>query len=131
REALSSIRLPISGGEPLPQAIYDTFLNDYGMKILEGYGLTETSPITHWGTPHGHKIHSVGQSLPCVRTFIVDEHNRVLGPDQEGEIVLSGPNIMAGYYKLPDQTRQAIFELEAPADPANPGAGTERVRAFR
>jgi long-chain acyl-CoA synthetase len=123
KDTFSSIRLPISGGEPLPQAVYDAFLNDYGMKILEGYGLTETSPISHWSTPTRHRLHSVGQQLPCVRTFIVDDNGNILGDDQEGEIILSGSNIMKGYYKLPDQTDHAIFQLQLP--------GGDSVRAFR
>ncbi|MFW6060558.1 MAG: AMP-binding protein, partial [Phycisphaeraceae bacterium] len=59
----ASIRLPISGGEPLPDVIYEQCRERFGLQILEGYGLTETSPITHWSTPHAHKRHSVGTSV--------------------------------------------------------------------
>ena len=122
-ETFGSIRLPISGGEPLAQATYDAYLERYSLKILEGYGLTETSPATHWATPDRHRQHSVGQPLPGVGQYIVDDHDRVLGPNQEGEIILTGPTIMKGYYKLEDQTRGSIFDLKLP------DGGT--VRAFR
>jgi long-chain acyl-CoA synthetase len=119
-----SLRLAIAGGEPLPDAVYTQFLEQYQVKILEGYGLTETSPCTHWSTPWACKRHSVGKVLPRMRQFIVDEHDQVLAPNEEGEILLSGPNIMKGYYKLPELTDQAIVPL------IPPGA-TEPVRCFR
>lgn len=122
-----SVRFPVSGGEPLPRATYDTYLNDYGLRILEGYGLTETSPVTHWSTQHegGQKVGHVGRTLPCVKTYIVDEHNRPLGPNVDGEIIIVGPNVMKGYYKLPQQTGEVLFDFTTPAP------GGETVRAFR
>ncbi len=119
-----SIRLPISGGEPLPDATYQACLDRFDLEILEGYGLTETSPATHWSTPQHKRRHSVGLPLPGVRQFILDEHDHVLPPNEEGEIVLAGPHIMLGYYKMPDQTRRVIFELTPPGE-------NKPVRAFR
>lgn len=128
-ETFRSVRIPISGGEPLPRSLFDEYLTRFNLRILEGYGLTETSPITHWSTPDGHRLGAVGRQLPCTHTFIVDDQGKVLGEDQEGEIVLAGSNVMAGYYKLPEQTAATIFEMAAPPCPFTTGRGT--VRAFR
>lgn len=123
-EDFRSIRLAISGGEPLPESVYDAYLERFELEIFEGYGLTETSPATHWSTPEQHRLHSVGRSLPDVRQFIVDGQDRVLEADQEGEIILAGPVVMKGYYKQPDLTSEVIFDLEIPGQ-ENP------IRAFR
>ena len=113
-ETFKSVRLPITGGEPLPRATYDAYLEKYNLKLLEGYGLTETSPISHWSTPTGQRLGAVGRELPCTQTYIVDDHGKVLGRDQEGEIILAGGNVMKGYYKLPELTDAAIFTLTLP-----------------
>jgi long-chain acyl-CoA synthetase len=123
-EDFASLRIAIAGGEPLPDAIHSQFLERYNVRILEGYGLTETSPVTHWSTPGAHKHHSVGRPVPRMRQFIVDEHDNILGPNEEGEILLAGPNIMKGYYKLPELTDQAIVHLTPPGE-------SEPVRCFR
>lgn len=107
-EDFASIRFAISGGEPLPQDTFETFRNRFGVTIREGYGLTETAPISNWSTPWASKRHSVGKAIPGVGIIIVDDHDQVLPADVEGEILITGPNIMKGYYKLPEQT-QAVF----------------------
>ena len=113
-EDFSSIRMAISGGEPLPMAIYEAFHDRFNTRILEGYGLTETSPITHWSTPQANKLHSVGRALPGVHTVILDEHDRPLPPGEQGEICIAGPNVMQGYYHLPEETERAFVTLEEP-----------------
>lgn len=125
-EDWASLRYVISGGEPLPDAVFQGYKDKLGVEILEGYGLTETSPVTHWATPKNNKLHSVGRSLPRVQHFIVDDHSNVLGPNQEGEILISGPSVMKGYYQLPELTDQVIIDLDAPGVP-----GTGKVRCFR
>ena len=107
-EDFASIRFAISGGEPLPQVTFETFRDRFGVTIHEGYGLTETAPISNWSTPWASKRHSVGKAIPGVGIIIVDDHDQVLPADAEGEILITGPNIMKGYYKLPEQT-QAVF----------------------
>ena len=119
----SSLRYVICGGEPLPQSVFNGFQERFGVHLLEGYGLTETSPVTNWSTPEHNRLHSVGRALPRVRNFIVDDQGRPLGPDQEGEILIAGPNVMLGYYQLPELTDQAIVELDVP--------GEGGVRCFR
>ena len=110
----ASLQLVISGGEPLPAAVYDGFKEKFDVEILEGYGLTETSPVTNWSTPERKRQNSVGPALPQVRNVIVDEQNNVLGPDQEGEILITGPNVMKGYFQLPELTDQVMVELDVP-----------------
>lgn len=118
---VKSIRLPVSGGEPLPDALFDEYRRRLNLTLMEGYGLTETSPATHWSTPEKNKRHSVGTALPGVETFVLDEHDQPLPPDTEGEIVLAGPIIMQGYYKRPDLTAEVMLDLPTPKD----------IRAFR
>jgi long-chain acyl-CoA synthetase len=115
-EDFSSLRMPVCGGEPLPDAIYEACKERFGLHILEGYGLTETSPATHWATPQRNKRHSVGTALPGVRTFVVDEHDQPVEAGKEGEIILAGPNVMQGYYKLPEQTAQAVVAFRPPGE---------------
>ena len=112
----ASIRLAVSGGEPLPQATFDAFNDKLHLKLLEGYGLTETAPAASWCTHRQFREHSVGPALPGVSLLIVDAHDRPVPAGQEGEILIAGPNIMAGYYKLAEQTAEVIVHLPDPAD---------------
>jgi len=123
-DSFKSIRLAVSGAEPLPDATFNAFKERFGVELLEGYGLTETSPATNWSTRERHKRHSVGPALPGVGNIIVDKDDRPLPPGEEGEIILTGPNLMKGYYKLDEQTAQ-VFTTITP-----PGANAP-VRAFR
>lgn len=107
----ASLRYVVSGGEPLPSAVYDAFREKFNVTINEGYGLTETSPATHWCRPHEHRVKSVGRALPRVETRIVAPDGRELPPGEDGEVRLRGPNVMKGYFKLPEQTA-AVFDEE-------------------
>ncbi len=111
REDLASLRLAVSGGEPLPLDVADRFYERFGIRINEGYGLTETSPATNVCLPDDYRPHSVGRPLPDVRQRIVSiETGSTLGPNQDGEVRMKGPNIMQGYYKLPTETAAAFDE---------------------
>jgi len=121
---LSSIRIAVAGGEPLPEAVYQQFLEHFDVRVFEGYGLTETSPVSHWATPDAWKHHSVGRPLPRVRHFTVDEQDNVQPANAEGEVLLAGPNVMKGYYNLPEVTAQAFV-------PVTPPGEDEPVRCFR
>lgn len=124
---VAAIRYPISGGEPLPRAVYDAFLNQLNFKILEGFGLTETSPVTHWSRPDRHRLGAVGPALPRVHHFIVDDDLHALPTGQDGEILLAGPNIMQGYFKLPQETAAALVDIDCPL----PGGSRYVGRALR
>jgi long-chain acyl-CoA synthetase len=119
-----SLVYPVSGAEPLPDSVYERFLDRFGVQILEGYGLTETAPVSNWSKPSAHKRHAVGRPLPRVRNFIVAEDGKtVLGPNEPGEIAIAGPNVMRGYHNRPDLTDEVIRELHPPGE-------SEPVRCF-
>jgi long-chain acyl-CoA synthetase len=91
------LRLAISGGAALPPEIAK-FFHSVGVLIIEGYGLTETSTVSHVNRPGRYKFGTVGLPLPGVECRT--------GPD--GEVLLRGPNIMKGYYRDPESTREAL-----------------------
>jgi long-chain acyl-CoA synthetase len=108
-----SLRFPVSGGEPLQEATLKEWQERFGVMLLEGYGLTETSPVISWCSPTHNRPGSVGRPLPGVRVLILDDKNIPLGPDADGEIVVSGPTVMAGYFKLPELTQEVMVEVFA------------------
>ncbi|MEX0653502.1 MAG: AMP-binding protein [Phycisphaeraceae bacterium] len=120
----ASIRIPISGGEPLPDALYDACKQKLGLELLEGYGLTETAPIATWASPTHNKRHSVGKAIPGVTLAILDDHDQPLPPNHDGEIVIAGPNVMQGYYHQPELTNQVLMDLQLPGH-------DKPLRAFR
>jgi long-chain acyl-CoA synthetase len=110
-EDVASLMFTVSGGEPLPDAVVKGFRERYGKIIAEGYGLTETSPVTNWCRPFEYRPHSVGRPLPKVKQRIVDiDTGRDLGPNQDGEVRIAGPNLMQGYFKLPKESAAALDE---------------------
>ena len=123
---LASLKLTVAGGEKLPTALRENFRERFGIEILEGYGLTETAPVTNWATPDDPRPGSVGRSLPRVRNVILDEDLRPLATGEDGEIGIAGPNVMRGYHHLPELTDEVIRHV--PLDPDRPDATT---RVFR
>lgn len=107
-----SLEFAISGGEPLPHDVSERFHERFGIRIAEGYGLTETSPVTHVCLPWEYCEGSVGRALPDVEVRIAptedDAGVRTHPAGKEGEIRLRGPNIMKGYYKDPEATRDSF-----------------------
>lgn len=110
REHFSSVRHLVSGGEPLPQRVFDGFRERFGITLNEGYGLTETSPVANWCRPQDHKRCSVGLPLPGVQEKIVSLDGTRAGVDVEGEVRIKGPNLTKGYYKLYEETITAFDE---------------------
>jgi len=104
-----SLRLVVSGGEPLPDSTAARFRERFGVTISEGYGLTETSPATNLCTREDYKPHSVGRPLPRVVERIVEPATgRVLPAGSDGEVQIAGPNVMQGYFRLPTETAGAF-----------------------
>lgn len=108
-EDFASLRFIVSGGEPLPKAVFRGFRDKFGVTLNEGYGLTETSPCTNWCRPGEWKAHSVGMALPEIEQRIVDPATgRTLGRNADGEVQMRGPNVMQGYYRLAEETAKAF-----------------------
>ncbi|WP_019414509.1 fatty acid--CoA ligase family protein [Paenisporosarcina sp. TG20] len=108
-EDFSTIRLAISGGSSLPVALLHNFENKFKVRISEGYGLSEASPVTCFNPlDRDRKPGSIGTSIVNVENRVVNE----LGVDVEvgevGELIVRGPNVMKGYYKMPEETAHAI-----------------------
>ncbi len=109
-DEMKTVTLAISGGEPLPPATREAFEQRFGVDLLEGYGLTETSPVVCVNQLHRKKHGTAGPLLPGVEARITDENDRVLPPGTEGEIQIRGRCVMQGYYKQPEETAKAINE---------------------
>jgi long-chain acyl-CoA synthetase len=105
---VSSVRFPISGGEPLPIAIAEAFEKRFGVPICEGYGQTEAAPVVTLNTPNGRKLGTVGRALPGIEVAIWDDQKKPLAVGEIGEIMVRGPNVMSGYYNLPEETSKTI-----------------------
>jgi len=102
----ASLRYIVSGGEPLPESVFQTYQERFNKTINEGYGLTETAPVTNWCRPHEFRRRAVGMSLPDVDIAIVDlENGRELPAGKEGEVRIGGPNVSRGYYREPELSR--------------------------
>ncbi len=109
---LKSVKVCISGGAPLPVEIQRKFEEITGGKLREGYGLTETSPVTHSNPIYGlSKAGSIGLPFPDVEARIVsldpDETGRfqTLGVGEEGELAIRAPQVMVGYWNRPEETK--------------------------
>ena len=108
---LSSLKLIISGSAPLPVSQMELFEMKTGAMITEGYGLSETSPVTHFNPIiKGRKAGSIGLPIPSTEARIVDVEYGVkdLGIGEQGEIIIRGPQVMKGYYQQPGQTELVL-----------------------
>jgi len=102
--SLESNRICICGGGPLPSSTFRRF-NQLGIDFVQGYGLTETSPILTLNPIDHYKEESVGQVIPRVEMKILEPDDRGIG-----EIAVRGPMVMQGYYKNDEATREAFTE---------------------
>jgi long-chain acyl-CoA synthetase len=106
-----SLKLCVSGSAPLPEQTLVRFEQATGARIVEGYGLTEASPVTHVNPTQGvRKINTIGMPLPETDCRLVSAEDGAspvpLGT--EGELLVRGPQVMRGYWKRPDETAEAI-----------------------
>jgi len=107
---LSSLRYCFSGGAPVPPAIAHRWEEITGHKLIEGYGLSETTAPTHINPPHRPRYGTVGVPLPLTEARVVDANDggTELGIGQSGEIAVRGPQVMKGYWRNPDATRRTF-----------------------
>jgi len=108
---LSSLKLCISGGAAMPLAYFPRFEEKFGVRIMEGYGLTEASPVCTFTRPFwAHKPGSIGTVVPGVEARVVDDGGQELPTGVVGEIIIRGSNVMKGYYREEEATAKVIKE---------------------
>jgi len=105
-----NLRKAVSGGSALPMEILKQFQERFGVQILEGYGLSETSPVATFSDPdRDPRPGSIGVPIWGIQVKLVDpEWNTVEGADEVGEIAIRGHNIMKGYYNRPEETAKVM-----------------------
>ncbi len=109
----AKLRVAAAGGSALPAEVHKNFRDRFGVTILEGYGLSETSPVASF-SKYGEepRVGSIGVPIPGVEMKLInDDWSEVPeGPDEVGEIAIKGHNIMKGYYNRPEATAEAIHD---------------------
>jgi long-chain acyl-CoA synthetase len=110
RYDLSALKLCVSGGSAMPVEVMRAFDAKYGVNILEGYGLSETSPVASFNVPdRPKKAGSIGLPIASVEFKLVDDKGTTIeAPMVPGEICIKGPNVMKGYYKRPEANAESI-----------------------
>jgi long-chain acyl-CoA synthetase len=108
-EATASLRTCVSGGAALPVAVLNDFEKTFDAVILEGYGLSETSPAATFNHPDAERRPgSIGTPIEGVQVRLVDEGGNEVPTGSPGEIQVKGPNVMKGYWNLPEATDASI-----------------------
>ncbi len=106
---LTCLKNCVSGGAAMPVDVMREFDETYGVNILEGYGLSETSPVATFNVLwREKKPGSIGQAIFGVDVRVFDDKDREVPVGEIGEIVIRGPNVMKGYYKRPEATAKAL-----------------------
>lgn len=110
---LSSLKYCISGGATLPEQVRDTFVNLTGCKLVEGYGLSECSPVATCNPTHdGGKVNSIGIPLPGTMVEIRDleKNDKVVKTGERGEVFIKGPQVMRGYWGKEEATKETLID---------------------
>ena len=106
---VSSLRVCCSGGAAMPVEVLKGFEEAFGCVVLEGYGLSETSPVASFNHPHGvRKAGSIGTPIAGVEMRLTDEQGAEVADGEVGEIGIRGPNVMKGYWNRPDATEEVM-----------------------
>ena len=105
----SSFKLGLTGGGGIPPKL-DKFFNSIGIKLLEGYGLTETAPIVAIRNRKRPVLQTIGKTATHCETRVVDKYGRECKPGQMGVLYVRGDNVMKGYYKQPELTSEVLVE---------------------
>ena len=107
----STLRVCVSGGAAMPGEVLRSFESAFGCKILEGYGLSETSPVASFNPPTGErKVGSIGVPVEGVEMRVVDDQGNEVPRGEVGEIAIRGHNVMRGYWNRPEATEEAFLE---------------------
>jgi long-chain acyl-CoA synthetase len=108
---ISSIKACISGAAPLPVEVQQRFQELTGGRLVEGYGLSEATPVTHANPIYGeNRIGTIGLPFPATEAKIVDTETgtRDLPPGEVGELAVRGPQVMKGYWQMPTETANVL-----------------------
>ncbi|WP_282035036.1 fatty acid--CoA ligase family protein [Metabacillus indicus] len=109
KEDLRTLRLCISGGASMPVALLKGFEQKFNVVVSEGYGLSEASPVTCFNPlDRPRKAGSIGTNILNVENKVVNELGEEVPPGQVGELIVKGPNVMKGYYNMPEETAHTI-----------------------
>ncbi|MBR0646697.1 class I adenylate-forming enzyme family protein [Plastoroseomonas hellenica] len=109
RRSLGKVRICLSAGAVLPGTLNRNFEDWFGVTLLDGYGITETSTMVTINAPEGGRFPgSCGLPLHGLLARIVDAEGRDLDPGAEGELIVRGPNVMLGYHGKPEETARAL-----------------------
>jgi len=110
---ISSIKACISGAAPLPVEVQQKFQKVTGGRLVEGYGLSEATPVTHANPIYGeNRIGTIGLPFPSTEAKIVDTETgtRDMSPGEVGELAVRGPQVMKGYWQMPTETANVLRE---------------------
>jgi long-chain acyl-CoA synthetase len=106
---LGSIRLWTCGGAPFPREVMERWNSELGSKVYEGYGLSEAGPVVSLQPTEGkYKMGSIGVPMKGIEVKVIDEEGKGLERGEVGELIVSGPNIMKGYYNKPEETEKVL-----------------------
>jgi long-chain acyl-CoA synthetase len=107
-EIASYLRVCVSGGAPMPFDVLQRFEKTFGVRVLEGYGLSETAPVVSFNQLHRPtKAGTVGFPIFGIDVRCVDDEGRPVAAGERGEVVVRGPSVMKGYYNRPEATEEA------------------------
>ncbi len=108
---LKTVRLVMCSGTTLPLQIAKDFTEKFKIEISEGYGLSEASPIVTLTIPGEERQGSIGKAIPDEELTVVGADGKEVAVGEEGELLISGDNVMVGYWKNPEATKETIDEL--------------------
>jgi long-chain acyl-CoA synthetase len=107
----SSLHLTVAGGMALQTAVAERWRAVTGVVLMEGYGLTEASPVTHFNPVDGReRSGSIGMPIPSTECAILDDDNQPLPAGERGELCIRGPQVMQGYWNRPDETAKTLID---------------------
>jgi long-chain acyl-CoA synthetase len=105
---VGSLQFGVTGGGAMPVDVLRGFEKAFGCAVLEGYGLTETSPVVAFNRPTAREVGSIGTPIAGVDVRLVDDEGKDVPDGEVGEIAVRGPNVMKGYWGRPEETAEAI-----------------------
>jgi long-chain acyl-CoA synthetase len=109
---INPLRFCICGAAALPAPVHDKFEKKFGVPLMEGYGLTEASPVVALNPENKRLAGSIGKPLPGIELRFVGESGEMMPPGEVGEICIRGGNVMKGYYRQEEATREAFVDPE-------------------